>query len=314
MPKLQDHPLAAIFPLMPDDELAELADDIEANGLRDPIWLLDGKILDGRNRYRACELKDIDARVEHYKGKDALGFVISRNLHRRHLTASQRAMAAARTKEIYEEQAKERQKESGKIHGRGKEKVVENFPQPISGKARDQAGEALNVSGKSVDAATKVIEEGIPELAEAVDKGKLPVSTAAKAADLPKNKQREIAKSDNPKKAANEALKEEKQEEAASQPKEPIEFVAEEVQRFIRLTDALKREVEKTSEAEPLFKKFVHVESITAQYTAARKALFQSKPTEPCNCTRGNQTAAAECKACFGTGKCPPNRVLKGGR
>src|SRR5882757_3080944 len=93
--KLEDHPLSAIFPLMPDDEIAALAEDITANGLREPIWLLDGKILDGRNRYRACVLADMDPRVEHFRDSDSLGFVISKNLRRRHLTTSQRAMVAA---------------------------------------------------------------------------------------------------------------------------------------------------------------------------------------------------------------------------
>jgi hypothetical protein len=52
--ELPHHPLAALFPLLDGDEFTALADDIRANGLREPIMLFEGAILDGRNRYRAC--------------------------------------------------------------------------------------------------------------------------------------------------------------------------------------------------------------------------------------------------------------------
>ena len=92
------HPLAALFPMLDDEELKALAKDIKAKGLREPITLYEGKVLDGRNRYRACDLADLELEPDdftQYEGDDALGFVVSKNLHRRHLNESQRAQIAA---------------------------------------------------------------------------------------------------------------------------------------------------------------------------------------------------------------------------
>ncbi len=78
------------------------------------------------------------------------------------MTPSQRAMCAARASELYEEQAKQRMSEGGKAAGKGRPKQgKENLPSPIpsAGQARDQAGKAFGVSGKSVNYATHA---GVP--------------------------------------------------------------------------------------------------------------------------------------------------------
>jgi ParB-like chromosome segregation protein Spo0J len=89
---LRFHPLADIFPLMEGEEFDALVADIEANGQREPITLFEGKILDGRNRYRACVKVGIEVKTEPFEGTeaDARAFVISKNIHRRHLTAAQK--------------------------------------------------------------------------------------------------------------------------------------------------------------------------------------------------------------------------------
>lgn len=90
------HPYADKFPLLPDDELRELADSIASNGLRIPIVVTpDGQILDGRNRARACELLGIEPETVTYDGDDLAEYVIDCNTTRRHLTTGQRAMASA---------------------------------------------------------------------------------------------------------------------------------------------------------------------------------------------------------------------------
>ena len=89
------HKIADLFPLIEKGEFKLLCEDIKQQGLNHSVILLDGKILDGRNRYRACIEVGIEPRYEKFKGSDPLAFVLSENLHRRHLTISQRTALAA---------------------------------------------------------------------------------------------------------------------------------------------------------------------------------------------------------------------------
>jgi predicted DNA-binding protein (UPF0251 family) len=80
------HEFASIFPLISDQEIAKLSEDIKKNGLLEDIWLFEGKILDGRNREKACKLVEVTPTYKNFTGLDALSFVVSKNLNRRHLT------------------------------------------------------------------------------------------------------------------------------------------------------------------------------------------------------------------------------------
>lgn len=182
------HPAASIFPMLPEDKLMELADDIEKNGQREAILILDGRILDGRNRSCACQLKGINPVTKVVSNiDDPVAYVLSLNLHRRHLTPSQASMCAARARELYEQQAKERQQAALKQNAT----VPVNLPERDKSDARDAAGKAFGVSGKSVDFAKKVLDKGIPELAKAVDEGRMAVSTAAVLASEPAEAQKD---------------------------------------------------------------------------------------------------------------------------
>lgn len=90
------HQAAAAFPLMTDGEIHELAEDIRKHGQREPIVLHQGAILDGRNRYAACERIGVDPITREFDGDDPVGFAVSLNLKRRHLDESQRALIAAK--------------------------------------------------------------------------------------------------------------------------------------------------------------------------------------------------------------------------
>ena len=102
------HPVASIFPLMGEAELDALAEDIRANGQREPIWLhRDGRIIDGRNRWLACRKAGVQPLTRTFEGEDGelVAFVVSQNLHRRHLDESQRAMVVAKLATLRDGQA-----------------------------------------------------------------------------------------------------------------------------------------------------------------------------------------------------------------
>ena len=81
------HPAADMFPLLDDEELAILAEDIKRHGLYLPIVLdTEGRILDGRNRARACAIAGVEPRTVVYDGDRPELYVLSANAYRRHMT------------------------------------------------------------------------------------------------------------------------------------------------------------------------------------------------------------------------------------
>jgi hypothetical protein len=107
MTELEPHPLAALFPPISEEELAELGRDIALHGQLEPIVLYQGKILDGVNRYRACRRmnrKPWTMEFDQAKAKRTPEeLVVSSNLRRRHLTPAQRAAIAVEWAERVEQ-------------------------------------------------------------------------------------------------------------------------------------------------------------------------------------------------------------------
>ena len=173
--RIEHHPIANVFPMLESAALRELADDIGQHGLLEPIIFYQGKILDGRNRDEACLIAGVEPRYVQFDGDDAqaLDLVVSRNLRRRHLNESQRAMAAATVANMK--------------HGGDRRS---DQPANWHGVSRSTAAAALNVSERSVARAAVVRNQGAPELIAAVEAGVIPVSTAANLVREPSQRQR----------------------------------------------------------------------------------------------------------------------------
>lgn len=171
------HPIANIFPAMGPAEFSALVADIAEHGQREPIWLYEGKVIDGRHRVQACAELGIEPKTQDYTGDNPIAFIVSMNLHRRHLNESQRAMVAARLATLQHGQRADLARDAN-LH--------------VSPVTREQAAELLGVSVRSVASAARVRDEAVPELVQAVDAGQASVSAAAHLATLPKSFQREI--------------------------------------------------------------------------------------------------------------------------
>ena len=172
---MHTHPAADLFPLLEGEALDALAADIAAHGLRVPIVIHpDGRVLDGRNRLRACEAVGVTSARETWTGElgTETDYVISLNLARRHLGEGQRAMVGARLATLPAHRP--------------------NESPPIGGLNQPEAAGRLNVSVRSVQRARLVLEQGVPALIAAVDQGTLAVSEAATIAKLPAEAQTEV--------------------------------------------------------------------------------------------------------------------------
>lgn len=116
------HPLARAIPQMSEKEFADLAKDVKANGVKLPITVMGGKVIDGRHRLAVAAALKIPVRIEEFGGSedDARHHIVSLNLVRRHLTMAQRGLIV---QQIFlpeaERRAKERLRAAGQEHGRG---------------------------------------------------------------------------------------------------------------------------------------------------------------------------------------------------
>ncbi len=183
MPEVKIHPVAELFPLMPQSEYEVFRDDIKDNGLLDHLifrgeTLETAVLIDGRNRLRAIKdlnlnLRDHVKLVSPQEMPDPIVSILSRNLHRRHLTDGQRAMLAAGLATL----------------GKGRPESNTSI-EVITTQA--EAAKLLKVGTSSVQRAGKVKKNAVPEIVAAVEQGKITVSAAAVVSDLSPNEQQRL--------------------------------------------------------------------------------------------------------------------------
>ena len=197
---MESHPYADIFPIHDGDNIAGLRADLKRVGQQEPIWTFEDMILDGRRRELACKLEGIEPWYKPYKGNDPLAFVISKNLHRRHLSDDERAFVAAKIANI-----------PGAGRPSGKTDISAAAPISQATKtgilrtaaiSQTQAAELLNVSTDAVKRAAKVEKNGTPAQQKAVQEGAVSLTDAARVAGEPAKVQNAAVKAVTTGKAA----------------------------------------------------------------------------------------------------------------
>ena len=177
------HEVANIFPMMQGEEFDALKADIAANGLREAIWLHpDGRIIDGRNRYRACCELGIEPEYHTWNCSGSLvSFVVSLNLHRRHLTPIQRAAIAVDILPMLEDEAHERQR--GGQGGILLDQKIDQANGERAPQATEQAAQIVGTNRQYVSDMKRYKDEA-PEVFELARAGVVNGSGARKLAKL----------------------------------------------------------------------------------------------------------------------------------
>ncbi len=188
------HPASCIYPMLGDAELEELAEDIKANGLLEPILIdTEDRIIDGRNRYRACQMAGVDPVCEvHTEDSSVVELVISLNHRRRHLTKSQLAACAVKAEEVIkaeQEAAAERRKRKRKSDVQ----KVEQQTDLNENKVNQRIAEKFNTNRQYVADARKIADES-PETLEKVNNGELTLQDAKR--EVRQQRQEKAAKAE----------------------------------------------------------------------------------------------------------------------
>ena len=162
------HSLATLFPPMSNDEYDALKNDVAENGQLDPITIWNDEIIDGAHRYKACQELGVEPYFQDFNGtiNDAISLTISKNIMRRHLSVSQRAMIA---------------NDLAQQHPGGDRKSDDHSANSPNGLTQGDAATLMNVGTKAVSEARKIANFGDDKLVDAVRNNKLSLNAASAA-------------------------------------------------------------------------------------------------------------------------------------
>lgn len=174
--ELKIHPAAELFPPMTEAEFLGLKEDIREHGQREDIVVWQGQLIDGRHRLRACRELGIEPQVAELMDEtDPWQYVVSHNLHRRHLTTAQRAMVGDK---LASRKQGEKKPDSGI---------------PLSQPTQAEAAAMLNVSVDSVKQARKIRKTATPETVAAVERGEITLNAAVETVKPAKATEKPVA-------------------------------------------------------------------------------------------------------------------------
>ena len=169
--------LAQLFPPMSREEFAVLLESIRQDGLLDPILLWNEQIADGVHRLRACLEAGVEPRFERLPGdfENVFRIVVQKNIARRHLDESRRAIAAYRIHKL----STQVQDEEGPCAN-------------LRTITLKEAAAMMSVSRRLATHAARVMAEdsrAVPALRQAADQGVVRISDASRIIDLPQDMQ-----------------------------------------------------------------------------------------------------------------------------
>ena len=174
------HSLCSIFPKLDKTSFEALRSDIQANGLRNPIIVKNGEILDGQNRLQACKDLGITPKYQEYEGEDLVEFVLAQNLHRRHLSAGQSATIVALAQDWSLAHPSGKLPKSNEINGLDDNSKMAKLPTkglPVD--TQSDRAEKSGASKRTQGSADKLVKEN-PELAMQVATGEITLNKAMK--------------------------------------------------------------------------------------------------------------------------------------
>jgi DNA modification methylase len=178
MPRV--HPAADKFPLLREDELQQLAEDIQAHGQREPCIMWEGVLLDGRNRWRACSALGVEPKTREFKGDAvaAIDLIVSLNVKRRHMSPVQLAFVAAELIPLYSAaEAKAHRDGSSRGGSAGRSKVDSSLNPPPNKRPRIKAPDGAQKAAKNVGVGRTSVchaqsaNRDAPDVADAVRSG-----------------------------------------------------------------------------------------------------------------------------------------------
>ena len=158
---------ATLFPEIAPEEYAQMVVSIGEVGLLDPVTLWREQVIDGRHRLKACREAGVEPRFERLSDDDdPLKYVIAKNAERRHLTSSQRGVVA--------------HKLSAWSRPGGDKRSADHSANLPNGFTQQQASALIHVSPRTVRQASRVFSAGSPAVQDAVERGQITVSDAAR--------------------------------------------------------------------------------------------------------------------------------------
>jgi hypothetical protein len=214
------HPEAARFPLLDEKspEFLGLVADIKANGLREPIELLNSMIIDGRNRDRACKQAEIKPEYKRLPSDtNPVAHVLSKNVHRRHLKESQRAIIGAQAVTT--------------THGGDRKNQDASLPLEIT---QEYAAQLAGICKRLMTDAVKILSN--PDLVKKVWEGTMTVSAARKEFDKQANAKDEGGEAEE---GGEETEEEESQEKKTTKASDYVDEVEEELIEALKEYEAV---------------------------------------------------------------------------